>query len=131
MSAEHEHDRLLDKALARLARRGGDGPSPGFVTAVMGRLDDAGTMLRFQQLLMADSALQRECAAVAGEAELLAWLTRTAQAHGLAPAPLLACAGRYFVSANDGELDDEALDAVVGAGMAGAGYLATLLRSLQ
>lgn len=129
MAGEYEHDRLLDQALARLADQASAAPSPGFIAAVMSRLEEEAAILRFRQLLAADPGLRRECASVANKEQLLAWLARTARHHALPLAPLLATVGTCEESANDGELDDAALDAVVGAGTAGSAYLADFLNS--
>lgn len=129
MACEQEQDRLLDQALARLADRAGEAPSPGFASALMRRLDEEAAIVRFRQLLAANAGLRRECASVASREELAAWLARTAQRHALPVTALLATVGKDVESANDGALDDDMLDAVVGAGTAGTAYLADFLRS--
>jgi hypothetical protein len=122
---DHE-DRLLDAALARLAGRAAD-PAPGFPGRVMARVTQVQALGAFARLLRHDRALAQQCRAIGSRDELVQWLHGTAQRHRIDAAPMLAQVDRYFTGANDGQLDDAALDAVVGAGTPGAHYLEGLL----
>lgn len=131
--SEIEADMRLDEALRQLRRQiDQHGLDDRFPQRVLERLpqtsDDTGESLRqLARLVANDPKLQRHLGQVNDRREWVAQLMQIAGVGGLVVTPgMLDRVFGEVTSANDDELDDYVLDAVVGGGL-GEGLLAHLL----